>query len=202
MKRRMSRRVGSVLVSILLLCATVGTSPALADEPTGDASALDCIAAIAAFTATVNQCATAAACIGAAAMTGEALGWACIGTTVACMGLIAADVAAGDRCLQYLNQQASLNCQANGGYAIWDQYTQTYLCLPLFEGVPPGYDGKWDFETVESDGLASHLWWPNGWGPTPGGGVALWCCYEICDSYGWSQYGPVCMNYRRICNPC
>lgn len=178
----------TLVVTVLfftLALMSLGASPAAAVV-----SQYDCVAAATSYATTIAACSTAVACWVLDPATLGLGTWACIAASIACLGSIPADVNYGGKCMDFLEHQAQITCEANGGYALWDSYSNTYICMPQFEGSPPGWAGDGnDLQQIESGGGGGGGgWWGGGWGYVPGGSVQLWCCYTVGSS--------------RICNPC
>jgi hypothetical protein len=150
-------------------------------------SAGDCVKAASSYAVTIAACSTAVACWVLDPATLGLGTWACIAATLACLGSIPMDATYGSACMEWLDEQARLTCEAEGGFAIWDAYSQTYICEPQFSGDPPGWNTI-EQQIASGDGGSGGGWWGGGWGYTPGGTVQLWCCYTI--------------GTTRICNPC
>jgi hypothetical protein len=177
----------ALLTGLVLALAslTVGASPVSAQEGT----AFDCFAAAVSYASTIGTCSTTVACWTVAEPATLGLStWACIAASLACLASVYGDVNYGGRCMDWLNRQAQAACTADGGYAIWDSYSQTFLCMPQFEGSPPDWQNDLQQDLPGGGGSGGGGWWGGGWGITPGGSVRLWCCYQI--------------GFTRVCNPC
>lgn len=179
----MKRTILSILI-LAFASLTLGASPAMAEG-----TALDCIGAAFSFTATIGTCSTTVACWTVAEPATLGLStWACIAASLACLGSIYGDVTMGGRCLDYLNSLAQAHCEAEGGYALWDSYSQTFICMPQFEGSPPDWQQGDLQQDLPGGGSGGGGWWGGGWGITSSGSVRLWCCYQV--------------GFTRVCNPC
>jgi hypothetical protein len=199
MKRSVGQKASVVVVALsMLVGGFAGASPARAD----DASAWNCVAAAAAFAGTINFCSQTATCIAAAIGTGGGLGLACIGAGIGCMAAIGTAGVQGPQCMEWLHEQARLTCEADGGFAVWDNYSRTYLCQPQFEGLPPGWEQGPLTETPDPSGGSGGG--PGGWGwgyTTPSGSIGLWACYTICDNIAVVNGQETCLSTVRICHP-
>src|ERR1044072_113493 len=130
----------------------------------GEESSTSCMAAAGSYATTIAACSTAVACWVLDPATLGLGTWACVAASLACFASIPADAVNGSACLDWLNDQVRLTCEAQGGYPIWDSYTETYLCQPPFEGSPPAYEGP-ENQLPPEDG---------GWSGGGGGGGGGW----------------------------